>query len=45
MELCIRKIRTWMWMDKLKLIDDETEFMIIGRRQQLEKVSVAELSV
>ena len=32
-------------MDKLKLIDDETEFMIIGRRQQLEKVSVAELSV
>ena len=34
-----------MWMDKLKLNDDKTEFMIIGSRQQLEKVSVAELSV
>ena len=32
-------------MDKLKLNDDKTEFMIIGSRQQLEKVSVAELSV
>ena len=32
-------------MDKLKLDDDKTEFMIIGSRQQLEKVSVAELSV
>ena len=27
------------------LNDDKTEFMIIGSRQQLEKVSVAELSV
>ena len=32
-------------MDKLKLNDDKTELMIIGSRQQLEKVSVAELSV
>ena len=45
MELCIRGIRTWVWMDKLKLNDDKTELMIIGSRQQLEKVSVAELSV
>ena len=45
MELCIREIRTWVWMDKLKLNDDKTELMIIGSRQQLEKVSVAELSV
>ena len=43
-ELCIRAIRTWMWMDKLKL-NDKIEFMIIGSTQQLEKVSVAELSV
>ena len=34
-----------MWMDKLKLNDEKTELMIIGSRQQLEKVSVAELSV
>ena len=33
-----------MWMDKLKLNDDKTKFMIIGSSQQLEKVSVAELS-
>ena len=45
MELCIRGIRTWVWMDKLKLNDDKTELMIIGSREQLEKVSVAELSV
>ena len=47
MELCIRGIRTWVWMDKLKLKlnDDKTELMIIGSRHQLEKVSVAELSV
>ena len=45
MELCIRAIRTWMKMDKLKLNDDKTEFMITGNRQQLEKISVAELSV
>ena len=32
-------------MDKLKLNDDKTKFMIIGSTQQLEKVSVAELSV
>ena len=32
-------------MDKLKLKDDETEFMIIGSRHQLQKVSVTELSV
>ena len=32
-------------MDKLKLNYDKTELMIIGSRQQLEKVSVAELSV
>ena len=34
-----------MWMDKLKLNDEKTELVIIESRQQLEKVSVAELSV
>ena len=32
-------------MDKLKVNDDKTEFMIIGSRQQLENVSIAKLSV
>ena len=34
-----------MNVDGLKLNDNKTEFMMIGSRQQLEKVSVAELSV
>ena len=32
-------------MDKLKRNDDKTAFIIIGSRRQVEKVSVAELSV
>ena len=32
-------------MDKLKRNDDKTAFIINGSRQQVEKVSVAELSV
>ena len=32
-------------MDNLKRNDDKTAFIIIGSRQQVEKVSVAELSV
>ena len=39
-ESCIEDIRNWMLNDKLKLNDDETEFMIIGTSQQLAKVSI-----
>ena len=31
-----------MLTDKLKLNDDETEFMLIGRNQQLSKVNIDE---
>ena len=37
MERCIRDIRSWMIMDKLKINDGETEFMIVVTRQLLEK--------
>ena len=45
MELCLKAIRAWMITDKLKLNDDETEFLIIGTRQQLSKVHIKKLSV
>ena len=45
MERCIKAIRIWMLTDKLKLNEEKTEFMVIGTRQQLGKVSIGELSV
>ena len=45
MERCINDIRIWMLTDKLKLNEDKTEFMVIGTRHQLGKVSIGELSV
>lgn len=41
MERCINDIRIWMLTDKLKLNEDKTEFMVIGTRPQLGKVSTA----
>ena len=35
---CIRDVQNWMLMDRLKLNPDNTEFLILGTRQQLEKV-------
>ena len=37
----INDIRIWMLTDKLKLNEDKTEFMVIGTRPQLGKVSTA----
>lgn len=45
MEHCINDIRRWMQTDKLKLNDGKTEFLIIGTKQQLEKVNVDHLTV
>ena len=45
MEQCVNAVRAWMLTDKLKLNDDKTEFMIIGTRQQLSKVSTNGLLV
>ena len=44
-ERCINDIRIWMLTDKLKLNKDKTEFMVIGTRPQLGKVSTGELTV
>ena len=45
MERCISNIRMWELMDKLKLNDDKTEFMLIGTKQQLSKVNIDSLTV
>ena len=39
MERRIRAVRAWMIMDKLKLNEFKTEFMLFGTRQQLSKIN------
>ena len=45
MENCIKAIRAWLIMDKMKINDINTEFLIIGTKQQLNKVNIKTLSV
>ena len=45
MENCIKAIRAWMILDKMKINDIQTEFLIIGMKQQLNKVNIKTLSV
>ena len=45
MENCISDIRAWMLHDKLMINDDKTEFLIIGTKQQLAKLSVDSLKI
>ena len=40
MESCIRDIRQWMLHDRLMINDTKSEFLIIGTRQQLNKVNI-----
>ena len=42
---CIKAIRSWMDYDKLLLNDEKTEFLIIGTRQQLCKVTISSITV
>ena len=42
---CIHDVQNWMLMDRLKLYPDKTEFLIVGTRQQLEKVITSHLVV
>ena len=45
MERCIRAVRAWLIVDKLKLNKDQSEFMLTGTRQQLSKVRADSLMV
>ena len=42
---CIHVLRNWMIEDRLILIDDKTELMLIGTRQQLQKVNLNDIAV
>ena len=39
-ENCVQDIRQWMCVRKLMLNDDKTEFLLVGTRKQLTKVSI-----
>ena len=45
MEECIRDLRKWLIDGRLLLNDDKTEFLVIGTRQQLNKLSPLSLQV
>ena len=38
LELCLEDVRSWMQINFLKLNESQTEFIIFGTRQQLNKV-------
>ena len=42
---CIHDLRNWMIEDRLMLNDDTTELMLIGTRQQLQKVNLNDIIV
>ena len=45
MELCVQDIRAWLSRDKLFMNDKKTEFLVIGTRQQLKKVTIDCLTI
>ena len=45
MYYCIKDLKEWMIRDKLKLKDEKTEFLLIGTKQQLEKVNFSSITV
>ena len=44
MENCISDLRKWMLKDKLKLNDGKAEFLMIGSKQQLQKLNPCHVS-
>ena len=45
MQKCISDVRSSMRKDQLMLNDDKTEFLIIGTRQQLSKISIQSIKI
>ena len=45
LENCILDVRAWMREDMLWLNDEKTEFLLVGSRQQLAKVSINSIPV
>ena len=42
---CIKDPKEWMIRDQLKLKDNMTEFLLMGTKQQLEKVNFSSITV
>ena len=45
MQHCIEDIRQWMLTDRIKLNDDKSEYLLMGKTQQLSKISAGSLVV
>ena len=45
MERCIKDIQKWMKESKLQLNTDKTELLLIGTKQQLQKINMSTLCV
>ena len=45
MNMCIADVRSWMLTHNLKINDSKTEFILIGTKKQLEKVSSMKIKV
>ena len=45
MEKCIDAVRKWMIQDRLMINDDKTEFLLVGTRQQLDKLDSCSITV
>ena len=45
MEKCIDTVSKWMIQDRLMINDDKTEFLLVGTRQQLDKLDSCSITV
>ena len=45
MEVCLNEVKLWMLSNKLKMNNDKTEFLIVGSRQQLDKIAFNSIKV
>jgi len=45
MEKCIDAVRKWMVQDRLMINDEKAEFLLIGTRQQLDKLDLCSITV
>ena len=45
LEMGISEIKEWMIVNKLKLNDDKTEFIVFGSRQQLSKIAEVSINI
>ncbi|CAH3196909.1 unnamed protein product, partial [Porites evermanni] len=44
-EKCIDAVSKWMIQDRLLINDDKTEFLLVGTRQQLDKLASCSITV